>query len=976
MENILVERSLSTLQQCSCNVTDDSAYRSAFLRRDAWTVAVLIGAGLLVNILLIRSDFFFLSGGPLFSRVVALRLIFSLFSLATIVMILRTASPRVLDRWSFAWAMACACMDIAIIQTRPVTYTGHLPLDLCVVLGLYALQAGPNLWRVLPPLLISLNNVVLLFTVKVLSDPATGIAAATSFIVVNAIGWKIAVNWHHYRKTSFLSQQAWEQLYRASEQQRRAAEVSEQSWERIIDASPNMLMVVDREHRILRVNKALVDRFALPKEEIIGTSCCDFLCRSPHPVAGCPRGVLCATDQPFTLEIVLPTLGIDVSIVAAPLLDGDGGHEATVLIIKDISDWKRAEKSLKIAREQYQSLVENCHGLIYTISPDGYLTYASPSFQTLLGYAPEHFVGKHFHELVHPEDVTLCESFQRDILQVGQVRGSLEYRIFHQDGSLRWHLSNFIPRFDDQGQIESFVGNAMDITELKAARVAAEEASQAKSDFLALISHEIRTPLNAIVGFSGLARKTADQLQLSQYIDILDQSAHLLMDLVNDVLDMSKIEAGQLTIENLPFNLPETIDLLHWQFTSVVAKKHRVEFQVRKEGDIPTWILGDPIRIRQIISNLLSNALKFTDVGSVLLKVQVVPADNATKDKGLLLIEVHDTGIGIDKKKQGMLFQPFQQIEPGISRRFGGTGLGLAIVRRLVELMGGWVEVSSQLGQGSCFAVGLPCVSCEPQQYDQLCSAWLGSLSLLVVEDNTFNRLLLQETLQNWGHTVDTVDNAAAAMDMMERQGYDGVILDLWLPGVNGLELTAQLRRLHERRHHRPTPVIAYTADTDERTRERCRAVGIQAVLFKPLDPQQLAQVLGSCCPITNPSYTNKAPAPKASATEFGLNEQIAADMASDAERLATYAQLLWSDIDSELNHLDQAVLLADREQFRSASHALKGLCGYLHDPQAGAMACKLHQGAMDVPFATLSELVKQLHLRCVPPSAVLDHQG
>ncbi len=939
-------------------------------------LAVLVGVGLLVNGLLVRSDNFFLSGHPLFSWVLALRLVFSLFSLATIPLILRTANPRTLDQYAFTWALACVGMSMLILSTRPASYTGHFPLDLCMVLGLYAIQAGSALWRVLPSLLLSLYNIALLQTMKIQIDPASNMAITTSFIAANAIGWVVSANWHHHRKSSFSAQQAWEQMYRSSEQQRRAAEVSEQSWKRIFDASPNMLVVVDRGHRIVRVNKTVVERFSLPKEAIIGKHCCDLLCHSDQPPANCPHRILCTTGQPLTLETDLPTLGIDVSIVAAPLLDGDGAHEATVLVIKDITAWKRAEKSLKIVREQYRSLVENSHGMIYTISPEGYLTYASPSFQTLLGFAPEHFVGKHFQDIVHPEDVPLCKVFQREVLSSGQVRNAIEYRVFHQNGSLRWHLSNFIPRFDDQGQIESFVGNAMDITELKAARMAAEAASQAKSDFLALISHEIRTPLNAIVGFSGLARKTTDHLQLSQYIDILDQSAHLLMDLVNDVLDMSKIEAGQLTVENIPFNLPETIDLLHWQFTSVAAKKHRVEFQVCKEENIPTWILGDPIRIRQIISNLLSNALKFTDVGSVLLMVQVAPADNQIKGKGLLLIEVHDTGIGIDKNKQDMLFQPFQQIEPGISRRFGGTGLGLTIVRRLVELMDGRIEVSSHLGQGSCFAVGLPCISCEPPLYGQLCVPWPGSLSLLVVEDNTFNRLLLQETLQNWGHNVDTVDNAAEAMTMMESHKYDGVILDLWLPGMNGLELTAQLRRLQEGRQHTPTPVIAYTADTDARIRERCRAVGIQGVLFKPLDPQQLAQMLQACFPTAHPLRADEAPASKACVGDFGLNEQVAADMGSDAERLMTYAQLLWSDIDSELNSLDQAVLLADREQFRGASHALKGLCGYLHAPQAGAIASKLHLGAMDLPFAALSEMVKQLRMHCVTPSAVLDHQG
>lgn len=968
-----VERSLAPLRQPPLPVEDEQAYRSAFLSQDAKTVAVLIGMGSLVDLLLIRSDAFFLGSDPLFLKVLALRLVFSLFSLAAIIAILRTSSPQVLDRWTFAWAMTCVVMDMLIIPTRPTTYTGYLPFDLSIVLGLYALQAGPSLWRVLPPLLISLYNIVVLFTTKILPDPATGLAASTAFIVVNTIGWRFTTNWHHYRKTSFLTQRAWEQLYRTAEQQRQAAEISEQTWERIIDTSPNMLVVVDRRRRITRVNKTLVDRFGRPKEAIIGQLCCDLLCRSQQATTGCPHNFLCVSDLPEKVEIILPALDIDVSIGVAPLFDGNGAHEATVLLIKDISDWKRAEKSLKIAREQYRSLVENSHGLIYTISPAGYLTYASPSFQTLLGFAPEHFVGKHFQDLVHPEDVALCAAFLQDFLESGHVRSNLENRVIHQDGSVRWYLSNFIPRFDEQGRIESFVGNAMDITELKAARVAAEAASQAKSDFLALISHEIRTPLNAIVGFSGLARKTTDPMQLSRYIDILDQSAHLLMDLVNDVLDMSKLEAGQLSIETIPFNLPETIDLLHWQFTAMAARKPRVQFTVCKEGDMPTWILGDPLRFRQITSNLLSNALKFTEVGSVCLKVQVIAADTASKEKDVLRIEVQDTGIGIDTSKQDLLFQPFQQIEPGICRRFGGTGLGLTIVRRLVELMEGRIEVRSHAGQGSCFVVELPCSSCAAPQYDQLCIAWSGSLSVLVVEDNTFNRLLLQEILQNWGHNVETVDNAAAALHLMESHRYDCAILDLWLPGMSGLELAAQWRQRHELCGRKPTPVIAYTADTDERTRQRCLAVGIEAMLFKPLDPQQLAQVLNECCPSLNPAPAATAPAPQADAIAFGLNEQVIADMGYDAQRLATYAQLLWNDIDCELNHLGQAVLLADRAQLHSAAHTLKGLCGYLHDPLAGVAASKIHQGAMDLPFATLSELVKHVHLRCVRPKAVAD---
>lgn len=952
---------------------DEHAYRSAFLCRDVRTFTVLISLGLLINLVLVRSDFLFLNNRPLLPWILGLRLLFVLFSLFTLAAIQRLNNPCLFDRWVLAWSAGCVSFVLLINLSRPATYTGNIALDLCLVIVLYILQPGPSLWRLLPPLVLSLGNLLLLLTMKTGQSSMTLMTPITAYVAVNAVGWQISNNWYRYRKSSFMAHRALEQLYRDSERRRREAEVSEKTWERIIDTSPNLLVVINEEQRITRVNKTFADRFGITKEAAIGRKCCELLCGFAQPPLHCPHHNICKIGTPRSLETYFPVLGVDVRLVSAPLIDQGGDGTAMVILIRDISDWKQTAQALKTAREQYRSLVENSHGIIYTITPQGYLTYASPSYSKLLGYDPEHVVGKHFSEIVHPEDVERCEAFQKELLESGEVRHGLEYRIFHKNGSMRWHLSNFIPRLNDQGQVESFVGNAMDISvqklhqaELKAAREEAEEASRVKSDFLALVSHEIRTPLNAIVGFSGLARRTLDPVQLREYIDILDQSAHLLMDLVNDVLDMSKVEAGQLTIDSIAFNLPETLELLHWQFNPVAEKKTEVDFRMHLGPNLPTWILGDPTRLRQVLSNLLSNALKFTEAGTVTLQVEAETTDEGSAPSRLLFL-VEDTGIGIDPTKQELLFQPFQQIEPGITRKYGGTGLGLTIVRRLVELMDGRIQVRSRLGQGSCFTVELPCRPCLQPEYKQIEARPQTPLSVLVVEDNSFNRLLLQETLREWGHVVSSVDNAVAALNLVNERRFDCIILDLWMPGLDGLELSARLRMLESLSQLEPTPIIAYTADTDDRTRRLALEAGIQAVLCKPLDPRQLRLILDEHCRVScHPPAVGTGPEstadPVIDPANACLDPLVIADMGPDQERIATYVHLLWGDIETELNRLDQALLVEDRQRILEASHSLKGLCGYLEDKRAAGLALRLHQGAMELAFLELNDLVRQLH--------------
>ncbi|MFH1028264.1 MAG: ATP-binding protein, partial [Pseudomonadota bacterium] len=273
------------------------------------------------------------------------------------------------------------------------------------------------------------------------------------------------------------------------------------------------------------------------------------------------------------------------------------------------------------------------------------------------------------------------------------------------------------------------------------AKNAAEAANRAKSQFLATISHEIRTPLNALVGFSSMVRTTADPVKLERYHAILEQSSRSLMEMVNDILDMSKIEAGRLELETVPFNLRQLAVSLEEQYRPLAEQKD-LAFQVLMTDELSEWVLGDPVRLRQILANLLANAVKFTNSGEV--RCLLSSGDRTVTAGGhLVRFEVQDTGIGIPETARAQLFQPFRQLDPTITRKFGGSGLGLAIVHNLVEMMQGSITMDSRHGSGSCFVVELPLRAADPLSDEPALPVNLASGSVLVIEDNEFNRRLL-----------------------------------------------------------------------------------------------------------------------------------------------------------------------------------------------------------------------------------------
>ncbi len=500
------------------------------------------------------------------------------------------------------------------------------------------------------------------------------------------------------------------------------------------------------------------------------------------------------------------------------------------------------------------------------------------------------------------------------------------------------------------GGIFAMILNARSRRLLQEAQRSALEL-QAKSEFLALVSHEIRTPLNALVGFSSLARATKDPVKLDQYHAILEQSSHSLMELVNGILDMSKIEAGRMELEAVPFNLRQLVTDLDEPYRHLANQK-MLEFKLGVTDDVPAWVLGDPVRLRQILANLLANAVKFTENGEVSFSISCNSRLEGNAPSSVRF-EVRDTGIGIPESGRNRLFQPFRQLDPSITRTFGGSGLGLAIVRNLVEMMHGSITVDSREGQGSCFVVELPLQASEALPDVQLATpAALLPGSVLVVEDNEFNRRLLGDILAAWGQQVALADGGLQALQLMELQSFDLVLLDIRMPDIDGIEVARRIRRREQERSEAAVPIIAITADVDEATREACLGAGINAVLPKPVNPEQLARAILVQCggTVTLPPGDGLL-----------LNGQTSNDFANNPERARQYRELLLADIYDELNGLQSAFERDDRPGLGRAAHTLKGLCGHLANGEPAKLASWLQLNASSAGLEEIGTVLVQL---------------
>jgi PAS domain S-box-containing protein len=506
--------------------------------------------------------------------------------------------------------------------------------------------------------------------------------------------------------------------------------------------------------------------------------------------------------------------------------------------------------------------------LLCIAGTDGYFKRVNPAFHRVLGWSEEQLLAQPFTSFIHPDDVpaTLHEV---ETLSAGIPTVSFENRYRCADGTYRHILWTAYP----EGETGLLYGVGRDITTRKQAEEAlrsstealrrakelAEAASRAKSEFLANMSHEIRTPMNGILGMTELALGTKLTREQREYLEMARSSADSLMVVINDILDFSKIEAGKLQLEAVSFSLRDTLgDAL--KALALRAGQKELELACEIAPDLPDDFVGDPTRLRQVIVNLVGNAIKFTDRGEIVVAAR---AEAVSAEEACLHVSVRDTGIGIPREKQGLIFEAFSQADSSTTRRYGGTGLGLTITSCLVALMGGRIWVESEPGQGStfhftvCFRTG-PQLSMRPEAD----ASRLHGLAALVVDDNATNRRILEVVLRNWRMQPVLVDNGPEALNVLRRTAAAGepfplVLLDAHMPDMDGFMVARELRRTPELVG---TTVVMLTSAGQLGDISHCRQLGIDAYLMKPVKHSELLDVICTALSAAPQRTTDAAP--------------------------------------------------------------------------------------------------------------------
>jgi PAS domain S-box-containing protein len=563
-----------------------------------------------------------------------------------------------------------------------------------------------------------------------------------------------------------------------------------------------------------------------------------------------------AGRRPLSLEHEL-CRGGEVRLVqheARRYREAAGGPGRLIGVMVDVTERRRDERALREGEATFKNLFDNMQDPFMTVEfgGDRRILRANPAAVRMLGYqSAADLEGRSMvrEVSVHPEDAL---ELREHLLATGVARNQRS-TFRRPDGSEVVVEGNVRLIRDHEGRPVALEGVVRDMSahyqrqsELIAAREAALEAAQVKSRFLANMSHEIRTPLNAIVGLSYLTLRGQLPAQQRDYLTKIQTSARMLLDVINSVLDFSKMEAGKLTVESTPFYLDEVLDGVA-NVVAVEAQEKGLELLFSISEAVPVSLVGDPLRLRQVLTNLIHNAVKFTSAGEVVVRVEVV---DRTPDRARLRFSVRDTGIGLTQEQLARLFAPFTQVDESASRRFGGTGLGLAISRQLVELMGGHIEVVSEPGAGSTFSFAVELGLAPARAPAAMGPEELRGLRVLVVDDHSVARMVLERYLHDMSFAVESVGSGAEALQRLrdgEASGrrFDLVLMDWKMPTPDGLETARQIRRLFS---HPPT-IILVTAHAHDEVAPQIERIGIEGILVKPVTRSVLldtvARVLG-----------------------------------------------------------------------------------------------------------------------------------
>ena len=687
------------------------------------------------------------------------------------------------------------------------------------------------------------------------------------------------------------------------------------------------------------------------------------------------------------------------------------GAPARQMAILDVTEQETIQVKLRASEERFRLLADNVSDVITLFDQDQVLRYVSPSIERIAGYKPEELIGQPIYALLMPEDIPSPE-VQIRLAKEPHV-GAYVWRMRTKEGRPLWmeSTSSLVPPLAGQNgyNVVSAVRNVNERVEreaelsaardrlkdqadeltilaqnLEMERERAEQANAAKSHFLAMMSHELRTPMTGVLGMSDLllmSKLNAEQEELTR---LLKRSARALLDLLNDILDFSKIEAGQLEFESTAFNLSEVLSDVVYLFAPIASNKG-----VTLDSQLPPsyWnvVKGDPKRLRQVLSNLVGNAIKFTERGRVTISFEQTPASG---DAIRLQFKVTDTGIGVSEEDESKLFKPFVQADISTSRKYGGTGLGLAISKRLVEGMGGEIRMASILGEGSTFSFNVQVLPdrtipevisdgalhrISVEHKDEAVAA--TSRTILLAEDNETSRYLIVTMLTRMGHTVDAVTNGVEAVEAVRGKTYDVVLMDMQMPVMDGADATREIRKFTS--HKARIPIIALTADVIASHRSTYLAAGVNAIVGKPVDWAELAEEIErqlAARPAADPEKARKSAAKLEAAAPRTGGMLALLDKAPvlDEAALTALADALSEDILAPMlntfsenmakyqEELGIAVAAGDLKQAKRIAHALKGLCAQFGAVRASVLGKFVEMDAGNV--AAVSPLLPVLN--------------
>ncbi len=624
----------------------------------------------------------------------------------------------------------------------------------------------------------------------------------------------------------------------------------------LIEASHDPLVTISIEGKIMDMNKAMLDVTDKTRETLTGANFFDHF-TDPQKAKEVYQEVFLkgfVVDYPLTIKDGKLT---DVLFNGSTYKDGQGNVLGAVVVARDLTEQKKIEKALTQSLKEISDYkyALDASSIVDVTDEKGIIKFVNANFCNISQYSPEELIGN-THHLINSDFHT--KAFMADmwkIISSGKIwRDEIKNR--SKDGNYYWVLTTIVPFLDEHGIPYQYVAIRTDITEqkrveaeLSEARVVAEEekskaqdAMKAKQQFLSNMSHEIRTPMNAIIGFTKVVLKTDLSAKQKEYLTAIKMSGDTLIVLINDILDLAKVDAGKMKFEQTPFKLNLSLAAMLHLFEAKMQEKN-LALEFTYDPMIPEVLLGDPVRLHQIMLNLLSNAVKFTSKGRVGVKVQTLRED---AEKTVLEFSIADTGIGIPADRVAKIFENFQQASSDTSRLYGGTGLGLAIAKQLVEAQGGSIWVKSTLGEGTTFSFVLSLFKTDAEAVFEAPLTELDTesknIKVLVAEDMALNQLLMKTLLDDFGFERDIADNGKIAIEKLKAKSYDIVLMDLQMPEMNGFEATEYIRTTMNSK----IPIIALTADVTTADLAKCTAVGMNDYIAKPIDERVLySKILG-----------------------------------------------------------------------------------------------------------------------------------